>query len=424
MPTNTKFSRPLCLNRPTAPLVMALSLITGLAHGAENGIPDNAFTFGGFGSVGAVHSNNRQADFTSNILKPNGAGYTHSISTDVDTRLGVQMGLALNRQWSGVLQVITEQRFDNTYTPIIEWANIKYQVTPDLALRFGRIALPIFLAADYRKVGYAYPWVRPPVELYGSVPISNSDGVDLTYRWNANAVKNVTQVFYGGTDVKVTNDVRARARKLAGISNTMEYGATSARVSVLTTDLTVNAARPLFDAFRQFGASGAGIAERYDLEHKRTTAISLGLNYDPGNWFIMGEIGRFNTHSFLGDKLSLYSSAGYRHGAFTPYLAYSHVKSLGATNDPGLNLAALPPQIAPTAAFLNKSLNDILGTIAVQTTLTAGMRWDFMTNVALKVQYDHVLPQNGSHGMLVNPQPGFRSGQAVNVVSAVLDFVF
>ena len=403
---------------------MVLSLITGLAHAAEDGIADNIFTFGGFGSIGAVHSNNRQADFTSNVLKPNGAGYTRSISADVDSRLGMQLGLALNRQWSGVLQVITEQRFDNTYTPIIEWANIKYQITPDLALRVGRIALPIFLAADYRKVGYTYPWVRVPVELYGSVPISNSDGLDLTYRWNMNAIKNVTQVFYGGTDVKVTNDIHATARKLAGISNTMEYGAASARFSVLTADLTVNAARPLFDAFRQFGNRGAAIAGLYALEHKRTTAVSLGVNYDPGNWFVMGEIGRFNTHSFLGDKLSLYASAGYRRGAFTPYLAYSHVKALGATSDPGLNLAALPPQVAPTAALLNKNLNDLLGAISVQTTLTAGMRWDFMRNVAFKLQYDHVLPQNGSHGMLINPQPDFRSGAAANVVSAVFDFVF
>ena len=80
---------------------------------------------------------------------------------------------------AGVL-LISEQRLDNTYRPRVEWANLKYQVTPELALRVGRIALPMFLTADYRKVGYAYPWVRPPVEGYGSLPISSSDGVDAT----------------------------------------------------------------------------------------------------------------------------------------------------------------------------------------------------------------------------------------------------
>ena len=56
-----------------------------------------------------------------------------------------------------MLQVVSEQRLDRSYRPIVEWANIKYQATPDLSLRFGRIALPMFLAADYRKIGYAYP---------------------------------------------------------------------------------------------------------------------------------------------------------------------------------------------------------------------------------------------------------------------------
>jgi hypothetical protein len=55
--------------------------------GASGDAPGaSMFSFSGFGTLGAVHSNEDHADFTS-VLKPNGAGYTHQWSTDVDSRI-------------------------------------------------------------------------------------------------------------------------------------------------------------------------------------------------------------------------------------------------------------------------------------------------------------------------------------------------
>ena len=147
----------------------------------------------GFGTLGVVHASEREADYTSSVMKANGAGGTRRWSSDVDTRLGMQLDATLARRWSAVLQVVSEQALDNSYRPRVEWANGKYQVTPELAVRAGRIALPVFLTADYRKVGYAYPWVRPPVEGYNVLPITSSDGVDATLRWSAGPVRNASQ---------------------------------------------------------------------------------------------------------------------------------------------------------------------------------------------------------------------------------------
>ncbi|HAT29776.1 MAG TPA: hypothetical protein DCW29_02635 [Janthinobacterium sp.] len=407
-------------------LALAAGLLGGAARAdqAVQTADKPLWSFSGFGSVGVVHADDDQADFTSNVLKANGAGHSHSWSASVDSRIGAQLDLNLNKQWSAVLQMISEQALDNSYRPIVEWANIKYQVTPELSVRLGRIALPMFLAADYRKVGYAYPWVRTPVEVYGAIPISNSDGIDASYHWSSGAVKHVTQVFYGGSDIKLSGTARAEARGLAGVSDSADYGALSLRANVLSTNLTVDLARPLFDAFQRFGARGDAIAAQYDVNHKRALGVSVGFNYDPGNWFLMGELGRLNAKSFLGDKTAMYASAGYRYRGFTPYLAYARVKSNGPTSDPGLSLAGLPPQLAGAAAALNANLNGLLSTVAIQTTVSAGARWDVRENMALKLQVDRVLPRDGSSGTLINVQPGFRSGQAVNVASVVLDFVF
>jgi hypothetical protein len=323
-----------------------------------------------------------------------------------------------------VLQVISEQSVDNSYAPAVEWANIKYQATTDLSVRVGRIALPLLLAADSRKASYAFPWVRTPVELYGAVPISNSDGIDVNYRWNVGPVKNMTQALVGKTSFKLIDAPPAKVKNMAGLSNTLDYGALRVCASVLTLDLTFDAAGPLFDGLRQFGAQGIALADKYDAHHKRVNVIGIGASYDPGTWFVTAELARVRIKSFLGDRTGLYVSSGYRFGNLTPYVTYAHTRDNSNRSDTGLSLAALPPAAKGAATMLNAGLTQLLGVVAVQQSLIAGARWEVAPNIALKLQYDRVLPQAGSAGTLINVQPGFRSGVAINVVSAALDFVY
>jgi len=396
---------------------------------AQSGADDGTarpWTFAGYGSLGVVHSSEAAADFSANVINPGSAGHSKSTSYDVDSRLAGQINYTLDADWSAVVQVVSERNLDHDFSPAIEWANVKYRVTPELAVRLGRIALPIFLIGDYRKASYALPWVRPPIEVYSALPISNSDGIDLSYRWRAGAgaVNNITQLSFGRTSLPISQTAHARARQLTGLSNTTTAGALTVRASVMTTTLTVDIAKPLFDAFRQFGPGGAALADQYDVANKRTSVGAIGFNYDPGNWFLMGEVGRMNARSFLGDKTVSYLSGGYRWGSVTPYLTYSNAKSNQATRDPGLPLTGLPPQLAPVVNVLNSQLNGLLSKISVQSTVSAGVRWDFSRDRSLKLQYDRLSPRNGSSGTLINVQPDFQSGHPIHAVSAMLDFVF
>lgn len=404
-------------------LMMAAS--ARAADGTDAAKPaEPVWTFSGFGSLGAARSDYDQADFTSNILKGEGTGATHKWNGNLDSRLGGQLGVSIGKKWSAVVQLGVEQRYDLGYKPLVEWANIKYQVTPDLSVRAGRIALPIFLAADYRKIGYAYPWVRTPIEVYGGVPITNSDGVDAAYRWQHAGVKHTTQAFYGRTHVYLTETTDFKARGLGGITHTAERGAVTLRVSAFTAVLNVNVVRPLFDGFRQFGPSGIAIANKYDVIDKRFTGYAVGASYDPGNYFVMAEAAQRNGRSFLAKGVGMYASAGYRSGEFTPYISYSMSEAKSPTSHPGLPLAGLPPKQAFVARQLNDGLDKLLKTISSQTSMAVGVRWDFRPDMAVKLQYDRATPRNGSRGSLINLEPGFQSGRTVHVTSAVLDFVF
>lgn len=378
----------------------------------------------GFGTLGVAHANERDADYTSSVFKANGTGLTRSWSTDVDTRLGIQLDATLARHWSAVLQVVSEQGLDNTYRPRIEWANIKYQVTPELAVRVGRIALPVFLTADYRKVGYAYPWVRPPVEGYNVLPVTSSDGIDATLRWDLGPVRNASQVFYGHSAVALIAPLHVYGRGGVGISNTSDWGALSVRANMISAEISSDIAVDLFDGFNAFGPAGQALTRRYAMDHKRMTLANIGVNYDPGNWFVMAEAGRTVSHSFLGATRNVYVSAGWRWKSLTPYATWARVRGVGPTLDPGLPAAALPPALVPTAAMLNAGLNTLLIRIPQQTSVAAGLRWDLHTNMALKVQLDRVTPHDDSVGTFINPTPRFRSGRTTHVASVALDFVY
>lgn len=400
----------------------AVLLALGAAASADAATPD--WTFSGFGTVGAVHSDEHQADYTNSVMKGDGAGRTASWSHHVDTRLGGQLDLSINPRWSAVVQVVTEQRLDYSYRPRVEWANAKYQVTPELALRLGRIALPMFIAADYRKVGYAYPWVRTPIEVYGVLPLSNSDGVDLSWQWNGEAVRSTTQAFYGRTNVPLYEGARLRARGIAGLSHTVEQGALSARASVITTRLSISLFPELFQGLDGFGTQGRDIARRLAVDDKRATALSIGLNYDPGQWFAMGEAGRSKVDGYLGSTRSAYVSAGWRHGNLTPYATWARVWGSLPDGPTALALDGLPPAYAAAGVALNTSLATMMRAVPSQATLGAGLRWDVAPNCALKLQHQRVTTHKGSRGMFINTVADYQSGRTAQVTSVALDFVF
>ncbi len=382
------------------------------------------FSFSGFGTLGLVHSNEDGADYVANPLQPNGAGYTHPWSSDIDSRLGVQATARFSPQLSAMLQVISEQRFDNTYKPHVEWANITYQPTPDFNVRFGRIVLPTFLLSDSRKVGYANPWVRPPVEFYGLSPIFDSDGADAKYRIEVGNVVNTALGTYGGVRFRSPGGGEFNVKHLWVIADTVEYGPLTLHIAYQASSFTYHTLDTLFDPFRQFGPQGIALANKYDLDNKAVQVFTAGALYDPGDWFAMGEWGKRNLHSAIVQSSAWYLSGGYRLAKFTPYLTYAKAKADSNTYDPGLNVSALPPFLAGAAVNLNAGLNALLASTVVQNTISIGSRWDFAKNADLKMQYDHIDIGPGSAGMQTNIQPGFREGGTVNLLSIAVDFVW
>lgn len=372
----------------------AMVLGSGYAK-AESNSP--TFDFSGFGTVGAVHSSEQHADFTASALQPDGAGRSRSVSYSVDSRLGAQLTATFNDSFSAVLQVISEQGADGTWSPSVEWANLKYQFNDDLSIRLGRIALPSQLYSNSRKVGLTNPLVRAPIETYRNSILSSNDGIDITYRTHMGSVTSSTTLLYGQKNVDLPDaengSTRAKLKKTAGITSSLEFGDTTVRASYSQTRLTVESLLPLLDSpipmLVEIGKLG---------DNQLAKSYSVAATYDPGNWFLIGEAVQLDT-SIGGKYRSHYVIGGYRIGDVTPYAVYSSGKQL--------EMARLPGALSQT-----------------QKTVSAGVRWDFLKGADLKVQFDRISVGENAYGAFANYAPSFQPGGHANVATVLVDFIF
>ena len=344
-------------------------------------------------------------------------------SAAVDSLIGGQVAATITPKFSAVLQVIAQQNYNNTFWPHIEWADLKYQVTPELSVRAGRIVIPSFLVSDSRQVGYSNPWVRPPLDLYSLIPVTENDGVDASYRLHTGRVLQTLVAEYGDARPNTPTVGTAQSRRHWLIADPLEYGPTTLHLAYQESHISIAYLSNLIDAFQQFGAQGVAIESRYDPDDKLLSFLSLGAMYDPGQWFATAEWGTVDFHSVLGKKTAWYISSGYRFSRITPFVTFAQARA-DNLSDPGLTLSALSPSFQPTAAGLNLALNSLLRAKPVQKTISFGVRWDLVKNADLKLQFDRMLIGAGSTGVLRNVQPGFRLGSDVSVFTATVDFVF
>lgn len=364
-------------------LFSAALLAVGSEASAQDSADKSMFSVSGFGTVGVAQSNNDQADFVSSVFRPNGAGASRRLSSDVDSKLGIQVTASINEQWTGVVQLISQQRYNNSYRPSVEWANLSYKITPDLNVRVGRVVWPLFTRSDSMNVGYSNFSIRSSAELAATIPNPYSDGVDASYRFKVGSTTQTLTGMVGKSRVNYAGEAYLDVKNIRGLSHVIDYN-----------ELTMHLAYMNMDYI--FGFPG-GSPLPVNLP-----VYSIGGVYDTGKWFVTGDLlrapdpyyGRIDAFSLLG---------GMRFGAVSPYIGYSQFTQ--STFGPGSAQLTTP----------------------TQSTSTVGVRWDFMKNTALKVQFDQIKSGDVANAFpisFINLQPGFQKRPNANIVSAVVDFVF
>ncbi len=414
-------------------LVAALATVASAGARAE---PEYAFR--GFGTVGVTHSNNHDIDYVKG-LTGSGVGKTRSTDFGLDTMAGLQLDATLASQWSLNLQVLSMRNADKTFAPHVEWANLKYAHSPNFSVRLGRVGLPVFMVSDYRLVGYANTWVRGPVEVYSLLPISSGDGLDMRYGFSIGDSIVSLQGCYTNTEFKIPSaggSDDAKSKGQLSLAATYENGSLLLRLghSQAKVEMMPSALLPLVGGLEAVaaapipGVSGAaaGLLNEFFARETDASFSGIGATYDDGKYLVQAEYTqRRMKRGIIPNVDAAYVLGGMRFGKLTPYAFHAMDRTKGPyTNANAETMAAAGMAMGPAGGGIVALGMAGRGIYAqrdlAQTTTALGVRYDFMKNVALKVQYDHIRPDSGAVG---GTQPE-KSVNSTNLLTINVDFVF
>lgn len=374
------------------------------------------------------------------------SGIDHTLSFDNDTILGGQLSAEFTSSLSVTGQVVARGfALDNStnYQPTLDWLYLTYDVTPELRVRLGRLATPFYSVSEYFEIGAAYPWVRPPLDVYEPAmsPIKNFNGVSVVLRTNWNDWYVLSQLFTGQEENK-TAVYDINIHRVSGLNFSFSKHYFSLRIAsilanvsldIFDTQETLTTLRGLPAAFALDEVTNAeeisainSIIEIFESNRIKHQYSSIGLEWDNETWFIYSEYNRLaSEEGFTPDGEGAYITIGYRFDNFTPYFTRGDIRSLLGQE---LKDMAVKELLTSESAILNTFGSEVLEVTRTsrryQRSYALGLRYDFSDAISLKIEAQKVNSERNTMGLFSSKDEAIIQAPEINVYSIVLDMVF
>lgn len=315
----------------------AVCLATTQAFALEQG----EHRFNGFGTVGFTHLGGEDEGRSYGIQ-----GQTNdSWRGDQLSKFGAQLSYGIT-DTVGVTVQATAKAQQDEWKANLEWAYLSWQTTDQLMLRAGRLRSPVYMYSESLDVGYSYPWLRLPDEVYSQVQVTNYEGVDAVY---------TVPLSYGSVTFQVAGG-QANNRDYYAYDEQfdIDYGKLfGASVSFATNDFgTLRIGYVEADIKTDISGTVAvapGVMAPLSLltlDKEKGKFTSIGYQYDNGTWVSSNEwTSRMIENDGMESIDSFYLMGGRRFGDFLPHVTYAQLDDKGGRQSSwtlGLNYQAAP----------------------------------------------------------------------------------
>ncbi len=353
---------------PKLSLAAALA-VNALSASAATQVGDY-LSFSGFGTLGGVATN---TDATLFRRDRQGGGADKSGSLKVDSDFGMQLTATATPWLSATAQVLSLDRDRESLSTEIEWAFVKVKPVDGLALRAGRMALPVFAVSDSRNVGYVNNWLRPPAEVYGLAMLGRLQGADATYTAPIGSTTLTASVLGGKSEIRNATEAAYPATGVRGLNLQWETEWATFRLGQIRSHVHL---------------ASLGIVDAY-------TFTGAGVTVDRDNIVLQGEYVKRHskTSPTIVDNNGWYLLGGYRFDQLLPYASY-------ASSKPAYSTA--PFHVA-----------------GPQHTAALGLRWDAYKALDIKAQIERINTDGTAGVSFTSP-----ISKPVTAVSLAADFVF
>jgi hypothetical protein len=374
-------------------------------------------------------------------------GITEDLTFEKDTRFGLQISSDVSDNMSVVAQLLGRGDKGN-FNAIVEWAYIDYEFHETTSLHVGKIKQPVYLVNDYVEVGYAYPWIRPPQEVYLlNNPLNTVNGIELLLQFPVGPGTLSFQPYLGSNRDDIPNGGGAyfEAENIYGIDVKYSGRGYAVHASNFQCDVTVTG-----NSFTQSAALldpifGPGSQVQVNLggSEGKCNVTAAGFNLDLANVVAYAEWTQRTTDETLsrafGDTEAYYATIGYRMGKWLPHITFAAIdgeaSTVGIATGQG---AAIPVDSTGAPVAPGVSFNF---PVPQQTSITAGLRYEVNDSAALKVEYQVVDVETDQQTLADANQPCTPNGcfnyglfnttfdqlgpqDQVGIMSVALDVIF
>lgn len=405
-------------------VVVGLVLPASYGHSAEN------WQLSGFASFGLARLHHDDASFW---------GIEDEWDSETDTIIGAQIQGQLIDYWSFTAQLIAPgYSFDDRDHPFetqLEWAFVSYQASEHMRIRAGRMRTPFYLFSESLDVGYSYPWVRPPVDIYTLAisPHGTFEGVDIQANYDIWGGEFEWQAYVGSSDGSYTG-FTTEAEPAVGLITTYRWDEWTLRsnLSFFNTTIESEFFAPIADGFEQAAAGNDafdGIAALFSLDDKWINYNGLALQWDKGNWGIVTEayyiVG--SNEGLASDLSGWYISFQYQIDKFLPYVVfggYDNELKSDIEEKVRATYAVVPAGFDPGLDAMREGALEIESSLnSSQVSYTMGVRYDIYAGVDIKFEYEYLVFPSGRTGEVIFDDPDAAPGH-VSITSIVIDMVF
>lgn len=390
--------------------------------------------FSGFATLGLVSSDNPDLAFRRDIAQNDGS-YDGAMEWQTDSLLGAQWQSRWSHTFDTSVQLVAKERFDNSPENAIEWAFVRYRPIDGLDIRVGRMGTDIFMLSDYRQVGYAFPWVRPPHDYYTLLSLYHFNGIDLNKRFDlAESTLNI-KVFYGNSEQQYPlgfeSDQSARLEfNPAGISLSLEHNHWKWRYSYVDVNINNSSTDALVDTLHAVTPLWPEAAEFADMavaKGRNFRYHELGVGYDNNVWWVQAEATQLRSQTgIVPQNNQAYLSVGRRIEQFSIYALTGYAKperDVLVVTAPANYPAPIAEQLTQLASAAELTLN---GVRIQQKSYGVGVRWDFAAKTALKLQVEefHIDKEGTNLWLRIDPTEEITGSQTSTVISLAMDMLF
>lgn len=330
----------------------------------------------GFGRIVAGYLNDENAAYE---------GYENSVSISQQSLVALQADYALTESLSMTAQLLAHS--GDGRDSGLEWLYLNYQPDAHWGIKAGRLRTPFFRYSEIIDVGFAYPWITPPQQLYSGSLFTNYDGVNVTYQYAFEAFQLTLDAYTGSSEEDVNIAGQDAAFDIGNITgviaqiqrNNLQFRASYSEAEEINVDI------PEFMQFRQI-LRNSGFGENADALQFNGSGrgLLLGINYDSVDFFGVAEYIRIRSSiQTVPHTDSYYVSLGYN---FYPFQAYVMVAR--SDSEYGIADNQIPLGVNPVFDQLHFGYETIVNELPLDNldSYSLGGRWDFAANMALKAE--------------------------------------